>query len=59
MEQFDKPESTDDIVLETRRIKADLARSMDFDIDRILDDARRKQQESGRKVLAPPVPHDF
>ena len=48
-------ETTDEIVQETRRIKEILAQSMAFDIDRILEDARKKQKESGRKVLPPPV----
>ena len=53
-QEYDK-ETTDEIVLETRRIKESLARSMDFDLDRILKDARQKQEKSGRIVLSPPV----
>ena len=45
----------DEIILETRRIKEVLAESMDFDLDRILKDARQKQEKSGRIVLSPPV----
>ena len=48
-------ETTDEIILETRRIKEALAESMDFDLDRILEDARQKQKKSGRIVLSPPV----
>ena len=55
MKKMNKKETTDEIVQETRRIKEDLARSMDFDIDRILKDARQKQKKSDRKVLPPPV----
>jgi hypothetical protein len=55
MAQMNEKETTDEVIQETRNIKEALAASMDFDIDRILDDARRKQKESGRKVLAPPV----
>ena len=55
MEQIDEEETTDEIIQETRRIKEALAKSMDFDIDRILEDARQKQKRSGRKVLSPPV----
>lgn len=51
-------ETTDEVVQETRRIKEVLAESMDFDIDRILEDARRKQKESGREVLSPPARQD-
>ena len=52
---MNKKETTDEIVQETRRVKEALARSMDFDIDRILKDARQKQKKSDRKVLPPPV----
>jgi hypothetical protein len=58
MAQLNEQETTDEVVQETRRIKQILAESMDFDIDRILEDARQKQKESGRKVLAPPVRQD-
>jgi hypothetical protein len=43
------------VVEQVRKIKAALAESMDFDIDRILEDARKNQKESGRTVLSPPV----
>lgn len=55
MKQINEKETTDEIIQETRRIKAALAKAMDFDIDRILEDARQKQKESGRRVLPPPV----
>ena len=58
MAQLNEKETTDEVVQETRRIKEVLAESMDFDIDRILEDARQKQKESGRKVLSPPVQQD-
>jgi len=58
MAQLNEKETTDEVVQETRRIKEVLAESMDFDIDRILEDARQKQKESGRKVLSPPVRQD-
>ncbi len=45
----------DDIVEQIRKIKAALAESMDFDIDRILEDARQKQKGGGRTVLSPPL----
>ncbi len=50
-------ETTDEVIRETRRIKAALAESMGFDIDRILHDAKARQKNSGRKLLSPPVPH--
>ena len=46
--------TTDEVIREVRAIKEALAKSMDFDIDRILADARAKQAQSGRIVLAPP-----
>ena len=58
MAQINEKETTDEIVRETRRIKEALGESMDFDIDRILEDSRGKQKESGRKVLPPPARRD-
>ena len=58
MAQLNEKETRDEVVEETRRIKEDLAQSMDFDVARILEDARQKQQEGGRKVLLPPVRQD-
>ena len=55
MKSMDEKETTDEIIQETRRIKEALAKSMDFDLDRILEDARHKQEKSGRVVLSPPV----
>lgn len=48
------PATTDEVIREVRAIKELLAKSMDFDIDRILADARRKQVNRGRTVLHPP-----
>ena len=58
MAQLNEKETTDEIVKEIRRAKEILAESMGFDIDRILEDARQKQKESGRKILSPPVRQD-
>ena len=55
MAQIDERETSDEILEETRQVKAMLAESMNFDIDRILAAARQKQELSGRKVLAPPI----
>ena len=55
MKELNDKETTDEIIQETRRIKEALAKSMDFDIDRILKDARLKQEKSGRNILSPPV----
>ena len=55
MKPINEKETTDEIIQETRRIKEALAKSMDFDLDRILEDARQRQKKSGRVVLSPPV----
>ncbi|MDE2741787.1 MAG: hypothetical protein OXI58_09380 [Gemmatimonadota bacterium] len=55
MKPMNEKETTDKIIQETRRIKEALAKSMDFDLDRIIEDARQKQEKSGRVVLSPPV----
>ena len=55
MKEINDKETTDEIIQETRRIKESLAKSMDFDIDRILKDARLRQGKSCRKILSPPV----
>jgi hypothetical protein len=53
MAQVDKKETADEVLREVRGIKEALARSMDFDIGRIVADARQRQEQSGRKVLTP------
>ena len=55
MKPMNEKETTDEIIQETRRIKEALAKSMDFDLDRILEDARQMQEKSGRIVLSPPI----
>ena len=55
MKPMENQETTDEIIQETRRIKEALARPLDFDVDRILDDARNKQGQSGRNGLPPPI----
>ena len=40
MKKINDKETTDEIIHETRKIKEVLAKSMNFDIDRILKDAR-------------------
>ena len=58
MAQINEKDTRDEVIQEMRRIKEALAESMNFDIDRILEDARLKQKESGRKILCPPVRQD-
>ena len=55
MKPMNEKETTDAIIQETRRIKEALAKSMDFDLDRIIEDARQRQEKSGRIVLSPPI----
>ncbi len=55
MSQIKASRTTDEVIREMRRIKEALAQTMDFDIDRILADAREKQKKSGRTILSPPV----
>ena len=58
MGHINERETTDEVIRETRRIKEALAESMEFDVDRILEDARKKQKTSGRTILSPPVRED-
>ena len=46
MSMVNEKETTDEVVQEVRRIKEKLAKSFDFDVDRILEDARRRQKQS-------------
>jgi hypothetical protein len=55
MARIDEKETRDEVVQEVRRIKDTLAGALDFDIDRIVKDARKRQETSNRTVLAPPV----
>jgi hypothetical protein len=47
--------STDVVLEEVRRIKEELAAKFDYDVDRILQDAREKQEKSGRRIVQPPA----
>jgi hypothetical protein len=55
MSQMENHETRDEVLREVRRIKEALAKSMDFDVHRILEDARKRQYEGGRTVIPPPV----
>lgn len=47
----------DDIVAEVRRARDALARRFNYDLRAMIEDARRRQAESGRRVLSfPPRP---
>lgn len=51
----EQPPTTDEVLREVRRIKEELAQKVDFNIDRIIADARAKQLGRGRRVLSPPA----
>ena len=53
MARVNEKETTDEVIRETRRIKETLAESMNFDVDRLLEDARGKQRQSDRRILSP------
>lgn len=55
MKRRKESETADEVLQETRRIKEALAKSMNFDLARMLKEARRRQKRGGRKVLSPPV----
>ncbi|WP_089726609.1 hypothetical protein [Candidatus Thiosymbion oneisti] len=55
MAQIDEAPTTDEIIREVRATKETLARSVDYDIQRILKDARRRQRSNGRKIIAAPI----
>jgi hypothetical protein len=42
---------TDEIVNEIRRIRDEYAKSFNYDLDAIFEDLRKKQAQSGRKVV--------
>ena len=46
--------TADDVVASVRQVKQRLAEEMGYDVTRILEDARRKEQESGLSILRPP-----
>ncbi len=58
MATIEESTTTDEVVREVREIKEQLAQAFDFDIDRILADAREKQRKSGRQILSPPAAKD-
>ncbi|VFN06747.1 MAG: hypothetical protein BECKG1743D_GA0114223_112973 [Candidatus Kentron sp. G] len=55
MTQPDEIQTTDEVIREIRQIKETLARSMNYDVHRILEDARRRQQSGGKKIMDAPV----
>jgi hypothetical protein len=45
----------DEVIQEARKIKDDLAKAFAYDMKKMLDAARMRQQTSGRTVLSPPT----
>ena len=45
----------DEVIREVRKIKDFLAQAQNFDIRRILDEARENQKKSGRTILPVPI----
>lgn len=54
MKHSNEKETADEVIQEMRNIKESLAKAMEFDMDRIFEDARKRQAESDRVLL--PVP---
>lgn len=52
MSKFNDPEYTDEILEEVRRIKDELARKFDYDINRIFEDLLEQQRKSGRDYVS-------
>ena len=46
-----KPQMTDSVIAEVRRVKTELAKRFDFDVSAMLRDARIRQSQSGHKVV--------
>jgi hypothetical protein len=47
--------TTDEVIANVRKIKESLAEPFDFDVHRILEDARMRQKHADREVLPPLV----
>ena len=43
----------DEIIAEVRAIREALAARFDYDLDRLFEEAKRREQTSGRRRLAP------
>nr|VFJ60208.1 MAG: hypothetical protein BECKDK2373C_GA0170839_10795 [Candidatus Kentron sp. DK]VFJ61335.1 MAG: hypothetical protein BECKDK2373B_GA0170837_110010 [Candidatus Kentron sp. DK] len=55
MIQTDEIQTTDQVIREVREIQETLARSMDYDVHRIPEDARRRQQTNDGKIMGAPI----
>jgi hypothetical protein len=55
---IEKIKTQDEVILEVRKIKDDLARAFSYDIKKMLAVARMRQKASCRTVVAPPARKD-
>jgi len=53
--QREEETKADSIVEEVRRIKEELAARFDFDVARILADAREKDKQDADRLVSPPA----
>ena len=58
MATIEERETHDEVIREVRKIKDTLAQALDYDVRRILDDAREKQKSAGRTILPAPAQPD-
>ena len=55
MAKVEGPTTRDEVIEEVRRIKRVLAERFHFDVEQIVQDARSRQDGSGRVILTPPA----
>ena len=55
---IEKIKTQDEVILEVRKIKDDLARAFCYDIKKMLAEARIRQKASNRTVVSPPAKKD-
>ena len=48
-----RSDTPDEILAEVRRIKEELAAAHGYDLHKMLEEARRDQAKSGRRILSP------
>jgi polyhydroxyalkanoate synthesis regulator phasin len=55
MATLEETRTCDEVLKEARHAKEELAKSFNYDIRQMLEDARAKQEKSGRKIFHPPL----
>lgn len=55
MATLEETRTCDEVLKEVRHAKEELAKSFNYDIRQMLEDARAKQEKSGRRILHPPL----